>query len=89
MEYDAASGFGFLNTADGITFLVVLGVSAADEHDAHGSARIKLYLALSQIALGNALKEVHDVALQLSMTLSVSGSPIRQLYSITIARHRH
>ena len=62
MEDDAV--LNLVDTSDRITFLVSLRITSTDEHHAHGSARIDLYRVLVEVAIGYALKEIYDVALQ-------------------------
>ena len=53
-----------VNACDRIAFLICLRIASADEHDADGSTRVELNLALIQIAFSYALKQVDDVAFQ-------------------------
>ena len=62
MEHDAA--LDILDAGDGVALLVLLGITATDEHHAHHGTLVKLYRTLVQVAVGNTLEEVNDVALK-------------------------
>ena len=62
MEYDRA--FHLIDTRYGISLLVILRISAADEHHADGSTRVKLDGTLVEVTGSHTLKQIHDIALQ-------------------------
>ena len=62
MEDDGA--FNFVDTRDFVAFLIRLGITAADQHDADSSPLVELDLILVEIDVGHALEEVDDVGLQ-------------------------
>ena len=62
MKDDAA--IDILYALDGVTFLIFLRIATAYQHDADCSSGIEFYGALVEIALGNTLEEVYDVAFQ-------------------------
>ena len=53
-----------LDAADGIAFLVFLGIAAANEHDTNGSTGIKFDGAQVEVTCCHTLEEIHDVTLQ-------------------------
>ena len=62
MEDDAT--IDILYALDGITFLIFLRIATAYQHDADSSSGIEFYGTLVEIAHGNTLEEVYDVAFQ-------------------------
>ena len=62
MKYNTA--FHVLDARDGVAFLVLLWITAADQHDADGSTLVKGYGAGVQVALCHTLEQVYDVRFQ-------------------------
>ena len=53
-----------LNAGDGIALLVFLGISTTYEHHAYHGTLVKLDIALVEVAIGNTLEEIYNVALE-------------------------
>ena len=62
MEYDAV--LNLVDTCDGVTFLVFLRITSADEHHTYCGTFVKLYSALVKVAAGHTFKQVNDVTFQ-------------------------
>ena len=53
-----------VESCDGVPLLIVTGITARDEHHTHRRTGVELDAALAEVALGHALEEVYDVALE-------------------------
>ena len=81
MEDYAPRHFG---TGNGETLLVGLEDTARYTHDANCCTLVELNNALVKIASATPSKRSTKSHCKRNITVSVSGSPMRQLYSITL-----
>ena len=62
MEHDGT--LHLVDACDGVTFLVCLGIAAADKHHTDGCTFIEYDVALVEIAFGYTFKQIDNVTLQ-------------------------